>query len=106
MLEIHEFLREFLVPSELSLRLRILGRRDGALDAVLDESVEFEGGGCVGVASRGGEGVLESNGGAFLDSTGEAERERVCDETGGGASSTTPGALWTWASCWGCSAPA
>lgn len=100
MFEIHEFLREYLVPSELSLRLRILGRRDGGFDAALDESAGFEGGGWVGVASRGGgEGAFEGCGGAFFVSTGEAERERVCDETGGGASSTTPGALWTWGSC-------
>ncbi|KAG9954936.1 hypothetical protein KCU85_g412, partial [Aureobasidium melanogenum] len=77
MFEIHEFLREYLVPSELSLRLRILGRRDGGFDAALDESAGFEGGGWVGVASRGGgEGAFEGCGGAFFVSTGEAERER------------------------------
>jgi hypothetical protein len=46
MLEIHEFLREVLEPSEPSRwddeRLRILGRRDEGLDAELGESVELE----------------------------------------------------------------
>jgi len=101
MLEIHEFLREPLVPSGPSrweeARLRILGRRDAGLDPELGESVEFvfEDAGWVGVASRGGEEGFVESGGGFFDSTGEEERERVCDETGGGASSTTPGALWT-----------
>lgn len=49
MFEIHEFLRELLVPSAPSRweeeRLRILGRRDEGLEAELGESVEFEGGG-------------------------------------------------------------
>lgn len=49
MFEIHEFLRELLVPSAPSRweaeRLRILGRRDEGLDAELGESVEFEEGG-------------------------------------------------------------
>jgi hypothetical protein len=49
MFEIHEFLRELLVPSGPSRwepeRLRILGRRDEGLDAELGESIEFEDGG-------------------------------------------------------------
>jgi len=109
MFEIHEFLREPLVPSAPSRweeeRLRILGRREAGLGAELGESVEFEDCGWTGVVSFGGEAGFEGSGGAFLDSTGEDERERACFETGGGASSTTPGALWTTGSCSGCSAP-
>lgn len=45
MLEIHEFLRELLVPSGPSrweeARLRILGLRDAGLDPELGESVKF-----------------------------------------------------------------
>lgn len=44
---------------------------------------------------RGGDGGFVGAGGAFFDSTGEDERERVCAETGGAASLTVPGARWT-----------